>query len=84
MKFIAVAITTLSLALTATAAPSSALEKRWCHPVCCCTTSCTVGELCTIVSDDYISYCCEQDLLSVSRLPTSAWDLVASGIRSGD
>ncbi|KAE9379687.1 hypothetical protein N431DRAFT_460932 [Stipitochalara longipes BDJ] len=50
----------LSLAFVTTAAP--ALQKRWCHPVCCCDEGCVVDTICDSTLIGYVTYCCEQDL----------------------
>lgn len=64
MKPITVIASFLGLAITATAAPAT-LERRWCYPVCCCTTSCLSGFCDESSLPGYASYCCHADLETV-------------------
>ena len=64
MKSITAITSILGLALAATAAPT--LQARWCTPVCCCDDVCTVGEVCAAGLDNAVTYCCNENLETVS------------------
>jgi hypothetical protein len=64
MKSITLIASILSLALATTAAPT--LQARWCTPVCCCGDVCTVDEVCQAGLDNSVTYCCSENLETVS------------------
>jgi hypothetical protein len=64
MKSITAIASILGLALAATAAPT--LQARWCTPVCCCGGVCTVDEVCEAGLDNSVTYCCNENLETVS------------------
>jgi hypothetical protein len=63
MKPTTVIASILGLALAAAARP--AVKARWCHPVCCCGSTCIAGQACDEIPLNGITYCCEEDLESV-------------------